>query len=264
MDQVRSADGTPIAYAHSGTGPPLLLVHAITGDHRRWAPLLPALEPHLTVYAMDRRGRGESGDAEAYSLAAEAADIVAVIAAIGAPMALLAHSSGAICALEAAQRTDLVRRLVLYEPPIPVPPGRPMTPPHVLARMGEQLAAGDREGATLTFMREAVRISAPALAQARALPSWPTRVAAAPLILRELLAVEGYVFAPERCVALTMPTLLLLGSATAPHHRTATEALAATLPHAQIRVLEGQGHVAMDTAPDLFTSAIVQFLTTAE
>lgn len=263
MEQVRSANGTTIAYARSGAGSPLLLVHAITGDHRRWAPLLPALEPHFTVYALDRRGRGQSGDAAAYSLEAEAADIVAVIGAIGAPTALLGHSSGAICALEAAQRAGQVRSLVLYEPPIPIPPGQPMTPPPALARMEEQLAAGDPEGAILTFWREAVRLPEPALAHARALPSWPARIASAPLILRELRAVEDYVFAPERFATLAIPTLLLLGSTTAPHHRVATEALAATLPDSQVRVLEGEGHVAMDTAPDLFAREVVRFLTEA-
>ncbi len=262
MERVHSADGTAIAYARSGAGPPLLLVHAITGDHRRWAAVLPALEPHCTVYAMDRRGRGRSGAAAAYSLAAEAEDIVAVIGAIGAPTALLGYSSGAICALEAAARTDRVRRLVLFEPPIAIPPGTPMTPPAVLDRMGAQVAAGDHEGATLTFLREVVRLPEPAIAQARQAPSWPARIATAPGTAREMRAVAGYRFAPERFAALAVPTLLLMGSETAPHQRAAIAALAATLPANQVRVLEGHGHAAPDTAPDLFACEVVRFLTT--
>jgi pimeloyl-ACP methyl ester carboxylesterase len=264
MEQVYSTDGTPIAYARSGTGPPLLLVHGITGDHRRWAAVLPALEAHFTVYAMDRRGRGQSGDVAAYSLAAEADDIVAVIAAIGTPTALLGYSSGAICALEAATRTDRMRRLVLFEPPIAIPPGQPMTPPAVLDRMGAQVAAGDHEGATLTFLREAVRLPEPAITRARQDPSWSIRIATAPRTEREMRAVEGYHFAPERFAALAVPTLLLMGGETAPHQRAAIDALAATLPDNQVRVLEGHGHTAPDSAPDLFAREVVRFLTGAE
>lgn len=264
MYHIPSADGTMIAFARSGEGPPLLLVHAITGDHRRWSPLLPALESHFTVYALDRRGRGESGAGAAYSLEAEAEDILAVISAIEMPTALLAHSSGALCALEAVRHTDRVHRLVLYEPPIPIPPGTPMTPPSVLGRMDELITAGDAEGALLVFWREAVRLPEPEIIRSRADPSWPARIATAPLILREMRAVEGYVFIPERFASLDIPTLLLLGSATAPHLRAATEALGATLPNARVRVLEGQGHLAMDTAPDLFLREVVQLLSSPD
>jgi pimeloyl-ACP methyl ester carboxylesterase len=64
MYKIQSKDGTLLACQRSGTGPPLILVHGGTADHTRWAPILPALEEHFTVYAMDRRGRGSSGDTE--------------------------------------------------------------------------------------------------------------------------------------------------------------------------------------------------------
>ena len=58
QQSVTSKDGTPIAYWTSGNGPPLVLVHGTPADHTRWRPLLPYLESHTTVHAMDRRGRG--------------------------------------------------------------------------------------------------------------------------------------------------------------------------------------------------------------
>jgi hypothetical protein len=51
-----SRDGTRIAYWRTGDGPALILVHGTTADHSRWETVLPLLEPHVTVYAMDRRG----------------------------------------------------------------------------------------------------------------------------------------------------------------------------------------------------------------
>ena len=71
LTRVASRDGTQIVWWTSGTGPPLVLVHGTPADHTRWRPLLPYLEPHVTVHAMDRRGRGGSGDAPAYDLARE-------------------------------------------------------------------------------------------------------------------------------------------------------------------------------------------------
>jgi pimeloyl-ACP methyl ester carboxylesterase len=55
---VVSRDGTEIVYWTSGDGPPLVLVHGAPADHARWRPLLPFLEQHVTVHAIDRRGRG--------------------------------------------------------------------------------------------------------------------------------------------------------------------------------------------------------------
>src|ERR671913_1412042 len=61
QETVPSVDNTPIAYWRSGEGPPLVLVHGTAADHSRWKPVLPALEQHFTVYAVDRRGRGGGG-----------------------------------------------------------------------------------------------------------------------------------------------------------------------------------------------------------
>jgi pimeloyl-ACP methyl ester carboxylesterase len=48
-----------------------------------------------------------------------AEDVLAVLDAVGADR-LVAHSYGALCSILAAQRTERLRALVLYEPPIGV------------------------------------------------------------------------------------------------------------------------------------------------
>lgn len=123
MEHVRSLDGTLIAFERSGAGPPLVLVHGILGSSRRW-PVLPDLEQHFTITAIERHGRGESGDTEPYAIAREFEDVAAVVTAIGGEVSLLGHSFGGLCVLEAALLTPHVRRLVVYEPsPAPVPAG---------------------------------------------------------------------------------------------------------------------------------------------
>jgi len=111
MDKVRSKDGTLIAYERSGKGPALVLVHGTTADHTRWAPVLPMLEQKFTVYAIDRRGRGQSGDSVVYSLEREYEDIATVVASIREPVNLLGHSYGALVCLEVALRVTNPRNL---------------------------------------------------------------------------------------------------------------------------------------------------------
>ena len=255
---IASRDGTRIAYTRSGQGPPLVLVHGTTADHTRWAPVLPAFEERFTVYAVDRRGRGASGDAQEYGIEREFGDVAALVDSLPAPANLLGHSYGALCSLEAAHRTENLRKLVLYEPPIPS--GIEIYPSEVVARIQALVDVGDREGAVVTFFREVVHAPPHELEQLRSLPSWSARVAAAHTIPREMRGSEGYVFDPERFSHLNTPTLLLLGGDSPPFFKAAIEAVHAALPDSRIVVLPGQQHTAINTAPQLFGREVVQFL----
>ena len=258
MVTLTSRDGTRIAYSRSGSGPPLLLVHGTTADHTRWARVLPELEPHFTVYAMDRRGRGGSGDAAEYAIDREFEDVAAVIDAVGEPVFLLGHSYGAICSLEASILTDKVRRLVLYEPPIPV--DGPVYPPGVPERIQALVDAGDSEAALEVFFREVVRMPDREFEVYRTLPAWKVRITLAPTIPRELTIERSYRFQPERFEQFSTPTLLLLGGDSPPMFRQVIEILGVALPTSRIVVMPGQQHVAMDTAPELFLKEVISFL----
>ena len=254
-----SKDGTPIACQQSGAGPALVLVHGTTADHSRWAPVRPALDAHFTVYACDRRGSGASGDGPAYAIEREIEDIVAVVDGIGGPVDLLGHSYGAICSLEAAASAKKLRRLVLYEPPIPM--GKPLTPPGVIDRLQALLDAGDRDGVVATFMSEVPRLPPAQLEKLRAQPAWQARVRAASVIPRELRANDAYELSPARVRGIQAPVLLLLGGASPPFFRSALERVQAAVPRSELVVLPGQQHVAMDTAPELFAREVIAFLT---
>jgi pimeloyl-ACP methyl ester carboxylesterase len=81
--------------------------------------LLPLLEKHFTVYVMDRRGRGGSGDSPAYNLMREAEDVIAVTESIGESVSVFGHSHGGLCCLEATLLSEKTDRLILYEPALP-------------------------------------------------------------------------------------------------------------------------------------------------
>ena len=260
--QATSKDGTRIAYWRSGSGPPLVLVHGTTADHTRWAAVLPALEEHFTVYAMDRRGRGGSGEAADYAVQREFEDVAAVVDAISEPVFLLGHSFGAICALEGSLLTDRVRRLILYEPPIPID-GAPMYPPGVPERIQALVDAGDPEAGLETFFREVVRMPDEELRVYRTLPAWKVRVTLAPTIPREMVIERSYSFQPERFAEYSIPTLLLAGGDSPPAFGRIVDVLDAALPNSRIVVMTGQRHVAMDSAPELFLDEVKKFLAAA-
>ena len=230
-------------------------------DHTAWTPVCAALERHFSVYTVDRRGRGHSGDAPAYALARECEDIAAVIDAIGGAVHVLGLSFGGLCALEAALLTPHVHRLILYEPPIPL--GRRDGSAVFTARLQALLDAGNPEEALLLFLRDIVKIPSQAIAAVQARPTWPERVATAHTIPRELQSLDGYTFNPLRFQHMRTPTLHLLGGKSPAHRKAVAEMLHTALPNSQIVVLPGQKLQAMQTAPDLFVQAVVTFLTAA-
>jgi pimeloyl-ACP methyl ester carboxylesterase len=252
-----SPDGTEIARWSSGSGPPLLLVHGAMSDHRRWR-ILPYLEPYVTVHAMDRRGRGQSGDAPDWSLDREVEDVVAVVEDIatesGSAVDVLGHSLGGLLTLRAARATSTIRRLVVYEPSV----NELASSPGTIAVIEGHLARGDRTEAVRTLMREVVRMPEDEITYLESLPSWATRLAAAHTLPRELGA--DLVMDPGDLRRITVPVLDVLGGDSPEVPQAAARILASTVPHHRLLVLEGQQHVADQLVPEEFARHVLDFL----
>jgi pimeloyl-ACP methyl ester carboxylesterase len=131
MRTTRSSDGTKIAYDTAGSGPLLVLVDGALCT-RRIGPgkgLARPLARDFTVINYDRRGRGDSGDADAYAVEREVEDLQAVIEAAGSQGFVFGQSSGAVLALHAAARSPQITRLAIYEAPFIVDDTRAPTGP---------------------------------------------------------------------------------------------------------------------------------------
>lgn len=260
---VRSADGTQIAWFTTGSGPALVMIHGGGGDHTRWGPLLPRLEPHVTVHAMDRRGRGASGDHPDYRLEREYEDAAAVIDAVasacGGPVAVYGHSYGGICAFGAAGLTTNIERLALYEGWPPVHPEAFAPPPGCLERVEALLADGDREAALETVLREVARITDDEIRQYREQPAWTARLEAVEAFAREERAFASHPFDAEVAARITVPTLLLTGTRS-PDWYPEAPTVAAALPDARLVELPEQGHAADIVASDLIAGHLLTFL----
>ena len=100
MPAVTSHDGTTIAFDRSGEGAAVAVVGGVVGDRSQQAPLAALLAEHFTVYNYDRRGHGESGFTEPYSVASEAEDLAAVVEQAGGAASVFAASGCAVIALQ--------------------------------------------------------------------------------------------------------------------------------------------------------------------
>jgi pimeloyl-ACP methyl ester carboxylesterase len=256
MKIVMSRDGTLIACEQGGRGPHLVLVHGTSANSLRWEAVRPRLEEHFTVTRMDRRGRGGSGDSTEYAIEREFEDVAAVVNSLESPVLLFAHSFGAVCALEAAMRTDKLAGLMLYE--APVCEGESLASPDLLERLENLLATGDREGVLRTFLAEVPRASPNEIEMFASSPAWPGRIAAAHTLPRELRSLDAYRL-HEQVGKLSIPVLLLLGGDSPPVFSRANAALEKTLPNSRSVVMPGQKHNAMDTAPDLLVRTVLDF-----
>jgi pimeloyl-ACP methyl ester carboxylesterase len=261
---VRSSDGTPIAVFTSGEGTPLVLIHGAAADHTTFRVVGPLFAERHAVHAIDRRGRGASGDAPAYDIRREFEDVAAVVDAIagdsGGPVDVVGHSYGGRVGLGGSLLTTNMRRLVVYEG-APSPPERPYQSPEVLPRLVELQSHRRHEELLETFLREIVGMGEPELDAYRANPVWPDRVAAAPTIVREVEAEASAAAGLDALGAVAIPVLQLLGGDSRAEFRLATEALDTRLPNGRVVVIDGARHAAHHTHADQVVDTVEAFLT---
>jgi hypothetical protein len=156
MDRVISPDGTPIAIERAGDGPVVVLVGGGLDDGSELRPMMVDLAGRgLTAVNYQRRGRGESGDTQPYTVAREIEDLAAVIGASGGQAHLFGASSGGALALEPTAAGLSVDRLAVYEVPYVMAEEMLTRWRAYVARLHEALALSDR-GLTLEhFLRVA-------------------------------------------------------------------------------------------------------------
>ena len=260
MQTVTSQDGTTLAYDQIGQGPVIILVVGAlcTRSTPGAVDLAQRLSSKFTVINYDRRGRGDSGDTNPYSIGREVEDLAALIEAAGEHAHLYGHSSGGALVLEAALLLgERVGRLALYEVPYNDDPSVQPAWQAYLADLRPLLAAGRRGDAVARFMRQ-VGTPDEQIAGMRRAPFWPALEAIAPTMAYDHAALLGpYGTVPtDRVAGLDHPTLLISGGASYPFMRETALTLAAAMPNASALVLEGQTH---EIDPAVLTPVLSHF-----
>jgi pimeloyl-ACP methyl ester carboxylesterase len=254
-----SKDGVKLGCVLDGQGPPLLMIHGTGDTHLGWRRLRPLLAPHFTLYLMDRRGRGVSGDRDEYSLDYEWEDIAAMVDAIPGPVNVFGHSFGAMCALQGAMLTANIRRLCIYEPSVNRNTGNPKRE-STIDEMARLAAQGDRDGVVEIHLKNIINVSEETLEKQRAQKqAWDARLAMAHTMPRELQALRHYRFDARRFASIAVPLRLLLGEKSAGHGPDTARSLLDAVPGSELIKLEGQGHFAMLTAPELLAAKLIEF-----
>jgi pimeloyl-ACP methyl ester carboxylesterase len=254
---VRSADGTRIGFRRLGSGPGLVMVHGSIATHATWTRVARLLSGRYTCFAMDRRGRANSGaGTPPYSVEREYEDVCAVLEAAGPGAFLAGHSFGAICAMGAAMLHP-VPKLVIFEPPFPA--GGPVAGEH-LAAFARAIAEGDPDTALEIGLSKFIGLSAEAIAAMRA-KGWPPLRPLAASWLREVQSVDALPASLDHFRALACPTLMLRTSMSPEHPlQDASRTLARILPNVRVEMLMGHGHMALLEAPELVGGLIADFL----
>ena len=259
MSTVTSADSTPIAFERSGTGPALILIDGALCS-RAFGPsakLAPLLARHFTVYAYDRRGRGQSGNRSAYAPAREVEDLGALVAHAGGSASLLGLSSGGALALHAAASGLPVDRVIAYEPPyvdaLGVNGGATHEP-----ELQRLVAEGRRGDAVRYFMRDMVGIPAPFVIMMQAMPwIWRKLAAVAHTLPYDAAVMTSFRVPRSRFASIRVPAVIMNGSKTDRRLKEAARMVAETIPLAEHRELPGQTH---NVKADVLAAALIDIV----
>lgn len=278
---VTSKDGTQIGYRRYGVGPGVILVQGAMGTTHSYHELALHLASDFTVYVPERRGRPLSPCpfSPDHSIDREVEDLAAVFDRSGAAF-LFGLSSGAVIALETARRLANVRKLVLYEPPLYVPPRRMRF--DLISRYNREVEAGDLPAALVSALMASglaptiLKVAPRALtetATAIALCLDALRKSGSYPALRELVPTMRYDFNVvgsvqnrlETFASVRSDVVLLNGDRTAAYLREACAALEHVIPTSHRIELKGLAHSGPWNAdrggkPEMVAAAIELFL----
>lgn len=268
MSKVRSKDGTGIVYDRTGEGPAVIMVTGALANRAAVARSNQAagdydLSRYFTVFAYDRRGRGESGDTAPYAVEREVEDIDALITEAGGSAFVFGHSSGAVLALEAARLLPTrITKLAVYEPPFIIDNSRPPVPEDYTTRIKELVSAGRRGEAVEYFMTKAVGVPSEGVAKMQNGPMWPGLEAMAHTLVYDGLilgdTMQGNPASLQRWASVSVPTLVMDGGNSPAYMHNSAERLTAILPQAQHRRFAGQDH---GVSNEVLVPALVEFFT---
>lgn len=244
VNTATSKDGTVLAYDVYGSGPALIY---ITGAScfRRFAPVLQdarVFAKEFTVYHYDRRGRGDSGDVQPWSVDREVEDIEALIDAAGGRAFLYGHSSGAVLALEAGLRlAGKVQKAVLFDPAYVHDASEKAEYALLREKTARLLKAGNNASAMKGFLR-GIGMPGVFVTLLPLFPGWRTMKALAPTLAYDM-ALTSDPPPVERAATLSAPLHIIVGQKSpAPLHKVADQ-LARAVPNSRLTTLAGQDHM---------------------
>lgn len=260
MSKPDSDGAVALHYDQQGEGVPILLIHPAGATGSTWGPVVDDLARAGCVITYDRRGYARSGGDPVRSIARHTQDAAALLDRLGLSGAVVAGTSvGATIGIDLARlRPDLVRVVVAHESPWHVTRHRP-TPSQLaaLSRMGWWSARGRYADAAATFLRFAYTTRDGDSAWDRFPEEW-RRIAGenAEAALADIRMAIGRYPSAKELARVTSPVVCTCGSRSSTTMLRVTKKLAAAIPTASFRQIEGAGHGAPFDAPVAFSKVI--------
>jgi pimeloyl-ACP methyl ester carboxylesterase len=265
---VELINGVRLYWEQSGSGEPLILVHGSWGDHHNWDAARPGLAKTFNVATFDRRGHSSSERPEGQgSIDEDVADLAALIEHLfGGPANVIGNSFGAAISLRlACARPELIRTLVVHEPPLFGLLQAGGAPPPALAAVRDRIAAvvpllqaGDMAAGARLFV-ETIAFG-PGAWEKLPQSTRDTFVFNAPTWLDELQEPESQWIDLGQLANFKQPVLLSVGGASPPFFPEVVERIAAALPRAQRHLFPQAGHVPHLSHIDEYVQTVTAFI----
>lgn len=261
---VTSKDGTTIGYTKEGSGPALVLVDgALCWREAGVTPtLLPELTEHFTVYAYDRRGRGESGDTAPYAIEREIEDLGAIMDVAGGSPYVCGFSSGAVLITYAVAHGLKPAKVILFEPPTVVVDETDRKHPDGMLEHLQELVAQDRRADAVRYFMIDI-IGLPRIFMTFMKIVWRKGYKSNLVVAHTLpydiafIAATGSRVPADAAQSITMPCAVLTGAKSPAALQKAARATSDAVPGSEVIVVPKQSHM---VNPTTFTEALVGFL----
>jgi len=262
-------NGVRLFYESTGSGETsLVLVHGSWSSHETWRLVLPKLAESFRVVAFDRRGHSATERPEAQgSVHDDVADLAALIEHLGLGPTWVAGNSfgGSITLRLAAERPDLLRGVIVHEPPLLslLAGNREMEPllgavRDRIAAVVDRIVSGDHAGAAEQFV-ETVALGPGAWAQ---LPpeAQQIMIVNAPTFLDEANDPDQLAIDLGGLAGFPKPALLTKGSLSPPMFAPIVDQIATAMRAADLHVFPTAGHIPHVTHPEDYVVAIRGFI----
>lgn len=263
-------NGVEICYEQTGeSGDPLVMVHGSLVDHHNWGRVAPLLARSFRVVTYDRRGHSRSErPAVPDTIHDDVADLAALIEELDLAPAHVAGSSfgGSIALRLAAERPDLVCRLVVNEPPLlgllaSDPQGQAMFQAieEQFSAIGALLEAGQMEAGVRRFAEDVV-FGPDAWAH---LPAElkQTVIYNAPTFLAEMHDPDAFRIDPGQLRSFPRTVLVTCGENSPPFLPWIASRVAEALPRGELYRFAGANHEAEQAQPEQYVATVEAFLT---
>ena len=249
----------PIAWIEAGGGPPVIFLHGVGGSRTAWGPQLRGLSDRFRCIAWDMPGYGDSELLEPLTFEGIADRLVGLLDTLAIERAdLVGLSFGGMQAMHTALRhPERVNRLVLADTSPRFGANGTTAAEWTAARMepldrGETPAdAAERVIDAITSVTLTGQIRDEVVGAYGRIPVDGFRASLRCLPTHDVL---------DRLDAIAHPTRVIVGELDEETPIAYSQSIADGIPHSDLRILDGVGHLSPSEAPDRFNALVAEFL----